>query len=131
MDELAAKAVSPAHPYRLFPARSAVRRAGPTLLAFEPIAAVLDAVGTGPGRGIPAIAQAMAGAMDGHIGLLLQLLFELSRSDPNATAAPTPAGGPGDADLPLVAATWISRWPLAACAGWTRSCRCRPWPARS
>ncbi len=82
MDELAAGAgVSRATLYRLFPGKQAlfaelVRRFSP----FEPIAAVLEASGDRPpAEVIPAVAQAMAAAMDGHIGLLLQLLFELSR----------------------------------------------------
>src|SRR5512133_1170473 len=86
MDELAATAgVSRATLYRLVPGKEAlfaelVRRFSP----FEPIAAVLEATGERPpAEVIPAIAQAMAAAMDGHIGLLLQLLFELSRSDPD------------------------------------------------
>src|SRR5829696_5863357 len=84
MDELAATAgVSRATLYRLFPGKEAlfaelVRSFSP----FEPIAAVLETTGNRPpAEVIPAIAQAMAAAMDGHIGLLLQLLFELSRSD--------------------------------------------------
>ena len=86
MDELAATAgVSRATLYRLVPGKEAlfaelVRRFSP----FEPIAAVLETMGERPpAEVIPAIAQAMAAAMDGHIGLLLQLLFELSRSDPD------------------------------------------------
>jgi AcrR family transcriptional regulator len=86
MDELAAKAgVSRATLYRLVPGKEAlfaelVRRFSP----FEPIAAVLETMGERPpAEVIPAIAQAMAAAMDGHIGLLLQLLFEVSRSDPD------------------------------------------------
>ena len=86
MDELAATAgVSRATLYRLVPGKEAlfaelVRRFSP----FEPIAAVLETMADRPpAEVIPAIAQAMAAAMDGHIGLLLQLLFELSRSDPD------------------------------------------------
>ena len=86
MDELAATAgVSRATLYRLVPGKEAlfaelVRRFSP----FEPIAAVLETMGERPpAEVIPAIAQAMAAAMDGHLGLLLQLLFELSRSDPD------------------------------------------------
>jgi AcrR family transcriptional regulator len=86
MDELAATAgVSRATLYRLFPGKEAlfaelVRRFSP----FEPIAAVLETMGERPpAEVIPAIAQAMAAAMDGQIGLLLQLLFEVSRSDPD------------------------------------------------
>jgi AcrR family transcriptional regulator len=86
MDELAARAgVSRATLYRLVPGKEAlfaelVRRFSP----FEPIAAVLETMGDRPPTEvIPAIAQAMAAAMDGHIGLLLQLLLEVSRSDPD------------------------------------------------
>jgi AcrR family transcriptional regulator len=86
MDELATRAgVSRATLYRLVPGKEAlfaelVRRFSP----FEPIAAVLETMGERPpAEVIPAIAQAMAAAMDGHIGLLLQLLFEVSRSDPD------------------------------------------------
>src|SRR5215218_4068486 len=86
MDELAAAAgVSRATLYRLVPGKEAlfaelVRRFSP----FEPIAAVLETMGDRPpAQVIPAIAQAMAAAIDGHIGLLLQLLFEVSRSDPD------------------------------------------------
>ena len=86
MDELAAAAgVSRATLYRLVPGKEAlfaelVRRFSP----FEPIAAVLETMGERPpAEVIPAIAQAMAAAMDGRIGLLLQLLFEVSRSDPD------------------------------------------------
>jgi AcrR family transcriptional regulator len=108
MDELAATAgVSRATLYRLVPGKEAlfaelVRRFSP----FEPIAAVLETTGDRPpAEVIPAIAQAMAAAMDGHIGLLLQLLFELSRSDPDHHGG---AGANQDAaqamrTLPLVA----------------------------
>jgi AcrR family transcriptional regulator len=82
MDELAAAAgVSRASLYRLFPGKEAlftalVQRFSP----FEPIAAVLEAAGDRPpAEVIPAVAQAMAAAMDGHMGLLLQLLFEFAR----------------------------------------------------
>jgi AcrR family transcriptional regulator len=86
MDELAAKAgVSRATLYRLLPGKEALfAELVRTFSPFEPIAAVLEAAGDRPPvEVIPAIAQAMAAAMDGHIGLLLQLLFELSRSDPD------------------------------------------------
>src|SRR5215207_8634143 len=86
MDELAARAgVSRATLYRLVPGKEALfAELVRTFSPFEPIAAVLETTGDRPpAEVIPVIAQAMAAAMDGHIGLLLQLLFELARSDPD------------------------------------------------
>jgi TetR/AcrR family transcriptional repressor of mexJK operon len=110
MDELAAAAgVSRATLYRLVPGKEAlfaelVRRFSP----FEPIAAVLETMGDRPpAEVIPAIAQAMAAAMDGHIGLLLQLLFELSRDrhlDPDGSQVTSSEDAiQGMRTLPLVA----------------------------
>jgi AcrR family transcriptional regulator len=110
MDELAAAAgVSRATLYRLFPGKPAlfaelVRSFSP----FEPIAAVLNSKGDRPpAEVIPAVAHAMARAMDGRMGLLLQLLLEFYRSDPDSRASL--AGGSGEGvvqamrTLPLVA----------------------------
>jgi AcrR family transcriptional regulator len=108
MDELAARAgVSRATLYRLVPGKEAlfaelVQRFSP----FEPVAAVLETAGDRPpAEVIPTIAQAMAAAMDGHIGLLLQLLFEASRSDPDH---------PGGADANQDAAQAMRTLPLVA-----------------
>src|SRR4029450_64776 len=108
MDELAATAgVSRATLYRLVPGKEAlfadlVQRFSP----FEPIATVLETMGERPpAEVIPAIAQAMAAAMDGHLGLLLQLLFELSRSDPDQN---------GGADANQDAAQAMRTLPLVA-----------------
>src|SRR5215218_483413 len=89
MDELAAKAgVSRATLYRLVPGKEALfAELVRTYSPFEPIAAVLETMGERPPTEvIPAVAHAMAAAMDGHMGLLLQLLLELSRSDPDRHA---------------------------------------------
>jgi AcrR family transcriptional regulator len=109
MDELAATAgVSRATLYRLIPGKEALfAELVRTFSPFEPIAAVLQAMGERPpAEVIPAIAQAMAAAMDGHIGLLLQLLLDVSRGSPDR-----PDGDPatnqdvvqGMRTLPLVA----------------------------
>jgi AcrR family transcriptional regulator len=108
MDELAARAgVSRATLYRLFPGKAAlfaelVRRFSP----FEPIAAVLETMGDRPpAEVIPAVAHAMATAMEGRVGLLLQLLLKVSRSGPGSHAgADLEDAANAMRTLPLVAA---------------------------
>jgi AcrR family transcriptional regulator len=110
MDELAAAAgVSRATLYRLFPGKPAlfadlVRSFSP----FEAIAAVLSSKDDRPPAEVmPAVAHAMAQAMDGRIGLLLQLLFEFYRSDADSRASLAASSGEGVVQgmrtLPLVA----------------------------
>jgi AcrR family transcriptional regulator len=107
MDELAAQAgVSRATLYRLVPGKEALfAELVRTFSPFEPIAAVLQAMGNRPpAEVIPAIAQAMAAAMDGHMGLLLQLLFEFARHpDPDGGRATSEGAIQGIRTLPLIA----------------------------
>ena len=86
MDELAAAAgVSRATLYRLFPGKSALF--GELIRAFspwEPVADVIDAMPDGdPEDVMPAVAQAIAAAMEGRVGVLLGVVFELLQGDPD------------------------------------------------
>jgi AcrR family transcriptional regulator len=86
MDELAAVAgVSRATVYRLFPGKAAlfgelIREFSP----WEPVAGVIDAMPDGhPDEVMPAVAQAIAEAMQDRVGLLLRIVFELRQGDPD------------------------------------------------
>ena len=86
MDELAVTArVSRATLYRLFPGKSALF--GELIRAFspwEPVADVIDAMPEGhPEDVMPAVAQAIANAMQGRVGVLLRIVFELLQGDPD------------------------------------------------
>ncbi len=87
MDELAAAAgVSRATLYRLFPGKPALFAAlMRDYSPFESIAATLASAGDrSPAEIIPPVGRAIASAMDGRVGLLLQLLYEASRATPDA-----------------------------------------------
>ncbi|MBO0682417.1 MAG: helix-turn-helix transcriptional regulator [Candidatus Dormibacteraeota bacterium] len=86
MDELASAArVSRATLYRLFPGKSALfvglmQAYSP----WEPVADAIEAMPDGtPEEVMPAVGQAMAEAMEGRVGLLLRMVFELVRGDPD------------------------------------------------
>src|SRR5215207_6576179 len=89
MDELAARAeVSRATLYRLFPGKSALfRELIATYSPWEPIAEVLEsssATGvTAPEHVMPRVARALQSALAGRSGVLLRMVFEMSRGDPN------------------------------------------------
>jgi AcrR family transcriptional regulator len=86
MDELATTArVSRATLYRLFPGKSALF--GELIRAFspwEPVADVIDAMPEArPEEVMPAVAAAIAGAMQDRVGLLLRMVFELLQGNPD------------------------------------------------
>jgi AcrR family transcriptional regulator len=86
MDELATAAgVSRATLYRLFPGKSALfaglmRAYSP----WDPVADAIQAMPDGyPDEVVPAIGRAMAETMEGRMGLLLRIVFELVKGDPD------------------------------------------------
>ena len=89
MDELAAMAeVSRATLYRIFPGKSALfRELIATYSPWESIARVLeeclDSPDTGPAQVIPRVARALSDALSGRTGVLLRMVFEMSRGAPD------------------------------------------------
>lgn len=86
MDDLAVAAgVSRATLYRLFPGKSALFSG--LLRAYSPwegVAAVIEAMPDAPPEEVvPVVGQVMAEAMEGRMGLLLRIVFELLKGDPD------------------------------------------------
>jgi AcrR family transcriptional regulator len=89
MDDLAAAAgVSRATLYRLFPGKSALF--GALVRTYSPWEAIVDVIEAMPGgtpdEVVPAIGLAMASAMEGRMGLLLRVVTELVKGDPDTLA---------------------------------------------
>lgn len=87
MDELAAAAdVSRATLYRLFPGKPALFKALiQTYSPWESVAAVLESTEErAPERLMPLVAQALAEALNGRTGVLLRMVFEMIRGEPDA-----------------------------------------------
>jgi AcrR family transcriptional regulator len=87
MDELAVAAdVSRATLYRLFPGKPALFKALiKTYSPWESVADVLEtAKGDRPERVIPVVAQAVARAFEGRTGVLLRMVFEMIKGEPDA-----------------------------------------------
>jgi len=90
MDDVALTAgVSRATLYRLFPGKSALFSG--LMHAYAPWEAVADAIEAmpdGPPEEVmPVVARTMAQAMEGRVGLLLRMLFELLKGDPDTGEA--------------------------------------------
>lgn len=86
MEELASLAgVSRATLYRLYPGKAALF--GALVRAYSPweaIATAIDALPDGrPEEVMPAVGRAMADALEGRTGLLLRIVFELVKGDPD------------------------------------------------
>lgn len=90
MDDVAVSAgVSRATLYRLFPGKSALFSG--LMHTYAPWQAVADAIeamqDAPPDEAMPVVARTMAQAMEGRVGLLLRMLFELLKGDPDTSEA--------------------------------------------
>jgi len=88
MDELAADAgFSRATLYRLFPGKPALFRE--LIRTYSPWEAIVDTIEAAPDRSpqlvMPAVGRALAGAMTRRAGLLLRMVFEMVKGDPDTT----------------------------------------------
>jgi len=105
MDELAARAeVSRATLYRLVPGKAALFRE--LIAAFspwDPIARVLESSGAAsddtPERVIPNIARALGKALSGRTAVLLRMVFEMARGNPDTAGGVQRAMARGLPDL--------------------------------
>jgi AcrR family transcriptional regulator len=119
MDELAARAeVSRATLYRLFPGKSALFRE--LIMAYspwEPIARVLESSrasnDTQPAHVIPQVARALVEAMSGRMAVLIRMVFEMGKGDPDTAEGVHAAMTRGLPDL-------IEYMTEQMCAGWLR-----------
>jgi AcrR family transcriptional regulator len=87
MDELAVAAgVSRATLYRFFPGKPALFKA--LIRAFSPWESVADVLESAadrrPEQMIPSIGNALANALEGRTGILLRMVFEMVRGEPDA-----------------------------------------------
>ena len=105
MDELAERAnVSRATLYRLIPGKAALFR---ELIAayspWEPIARVLESSGAAtddqPERVIPNVTRALSEALSGRTAVLLRMVFDMARGDPDTAAGVQRAMSRGLPDL--------------------------------
>jgi AcrR family transcriptional regulator len=102
MDELAeAAGVSRATLYRIFPGKSALFAAlVRTYAPWEAVADVLDAMPEGrPAEVIPAVGRAIGAALEGRTGLLLRILVEILKGDPDTVESVRDTLGRGLPDL--------------------------------
>ncbi|MBJ7596795.1 MAG: TetR family transcriptional regulator [Candidatus Dormibacteraeota bacterium] len=102
MDDLAGQAgVSRATLYRLFPGKTALFRA--LIQAYSPweaVAGIIEAAPDAPpGELMPKIGEALAGALAGRTGLLLRMVFEMVKGDPDTAEGIQHSLGRGLPDL--------------------------------